>query len=99
MAIELRRVETLDEGQAALVGAFVLNVLLYSTERCLQFYGGKVLDGSLVGKSGRPYERHGALCLECQGFPDGPNHPEIEDIFLRPGETYQQKTRYVFSAE
>lgn len=67
-----------------------------TTERCLQFYTGVFLDGSNSGKSGRPYEKHGALCLECQGYPDGVNHPEINDTILRPGETYRQRTIYRF---
>lgn len=68
-----------------------------TTERCLQFYSGTFLDGSLVGKSGRPYGKHGAFCLECQGYPDGANHPEINDTIVRPGETYRQQTIYRFS--
>jgi len=70
-----------------------------TTERCLQFYGGKALDGTLIGKSGKAYVSHGALCLECQGYPDGPNHPELENTLLNPGDTYHQKTKYVFSTE
>ena len=65
-----------------------------STEPCVQLYTGVSLDGSLIGKSGRPYGKHGALCLECEGYPDGPNHPELGDIILRPGSVYRQKTVY-----
>lgn len=67
-----------------------------TTERCLQFYTGAFLDGTNVGKSERPYEKHGAFCLECQGYPDGVNHPEINDTILRPGRTYRQQTVYRF---
>jgi len=73
----------------------VMEVL--TTENCLQVYTGVSLDGSLVGKSGRPYPKFGGLCLECQGYPDGVNHPEMGDIILRPGEVYHQTTVYRFS--
>jgi aldose 1-epimerase len=69
---------------------------VHSTEKCLQFYGGKGLDGQLIGKSGKPYVSFGALCLECQGYPDGPNHPEIEDTILHPNQRYSQLTKYKF---
>ena len=38
-----------------------------STEPCLQLYTGVSLDGTLKGKSSRPYGPHTALCLECEG--------------------------------
>ena len=67
-----------------------------TNERCLQFYTGCFLDGSVSGTSGTPYEKHSGLCLECQGYPDGVNHPEIADIVVRPGEVYKQRTVYRF---
>lgn len=68
-----------------------------TTDECLQFYSGLFLDGSLIGKSGRPYNKHGGLCLECQGYPDGVNRPELGNIILRPGEVYRHTTVYAFS--
>jgi aldose 1-epimerase len=72
----------------------VMEVL--TTEDCLQLYTGASLNGALIGKSGRPYPKFGGLCLECQGYPDGANHPELGDIILRPGEIYRQTTLYRF---
>jgi aldose 1-epimerase len=72
----------------------VMEVL--TTEDCLQLYSAAVLDSSLIGKSGRPYPKFGGLCLECQGYPDGANHPELGDIILRPGGVYHQTTIYRF---
>ncbi|MGA0334219.1 MAG: galactose-1-epimerase, partial [Kiritimatiellia bacterium] len=64
----------------------------------VQFYSAKTLgDSGLTGKSGKPYLNFGAFCLECQGYPNGVNCPEIDDIILQPGETYQQTTLYRFS--
>lgn len=73
----------------------VMEVL--TTESCLQFYSAAVLDWTLNGKSGRPYPKFGGLCLECQGYPDGVNTPELGDIILRPGGAYRQTTIYRFT--
>ncbi len=67
-----------------------------TTEDCLQLYTAAYLDGSLTGKSGRAYPKFGGLCLECQGYPDGVNHPELGNIILRPGEVYHETTIYRF---
>ncbi len=70
-----------------------------STEACLQFYTSAMLDrAKATGKSGSLYDRFHGLCFECQGYPDGVNSPEIQDIILRPGETYLQRTIYRFTA-
>lgn len=65
----------------------------------VQFYTGNFLDGSLKGKDGRSYIRHGAFCLETQQFPDFVNHPSFPQSILRPGQTYHQSTAYRFSAQ
>jgi aldose 1-epimerase len=73
----------------------VLEVL--TTEPGLQFYSGNFLDGKVVGKSGKPYVRRGAFCLEAQHFPDSPNQPGFPPVVLRPGQTSRQTTVYRFS--
>ena len=70
-----------------------------TTESCLQLYTGVSLDGTLIGKSGRPYGRHAGLCLECEGYPDGANTPALGDIILLPGHPRRQTTVYAFSTE
>lgn len=40
---------------------------------------------------------HHAVCLEPQAWPDAPNHPDFPDAILRPGETYENQIRFVFS--
>ncbi len=66
-------------------------------EPCLQFYSAVDLDGSLVGKSGRAYRRFAGLCLECQGYADGVNHPELGATLVRPGQVQRRTTLYAFS--
>ena len=68
-----------------------------TTERFLQFYTAAMLDFTPAGKSGRPYAPFGGVCLECQGYADGANHPDIGDIILEPGTTYRQTTVHTFS--
>jgi aldose 1-epimerase len=73
----------------------VLEVL--TTQPGVQLYTGNFLDGSFSGKSGRPYHRRHALCLETQHFPDSPNQPKFPGVVLRPGQTYHETTVYRFT--
>ncbi|MDA8527415.1 galactose mutarotase [Opitutaceae bacterium] len=66
-------------------------------EPCLQFYTGVSLDDSTIGKTGQPHGPFGGLCLECEGYPNGPNTPELGDIILRPDTRFHRTTRYEFS--
>lgn len=68
-----------------------------TTATHLQFYAGTYLDGSLIGKSGLAYGRNAGLCLECEGYPDGVNKPEMGDIVVRPGNPQRETTAYAFS--
>lgn len=67
-----------------------------TTATHLQLYGGAHLDGSLMGKSGVAYQRNAGLCLECEGYPDGVNTPEMGDIVVRPGKPQRETTTYAF---
>jgi aldose 1-epimerase len=67
-----------------------------TTATHLQFYGGTLLDGSLQGKAGVAYTRNAGLCLECEGYPDGVNSPELGDIIVRPGKPRRETTAYAF---
>jgi len=54
----------------------------------VQFYCGNFLDGSASGKKGVKIGFRTGLCLETEGFPDAPNHPDFPSAVLRPGQTY-----------
>ncbi|MGN6420288.1 MAG: aldose epimerase family protein [Pseudobacter sp.] len=70
---------------------------VWTTEPGLQFYSGNFLDGTLTNtKNGAAYNKHAALCLEAQHFPDSPNQPSFPGTIIRPGETYSQTTIYKF---
>lgn len=70
---------------------------MWTTEPGVQFYTGNFLDGKLKGKSGKPYPKHAAFCLEAQHYPDSINHPEFPTTVLEPGKVYTQTTVYRFS--
>ena len=70
---------------------------VWTTEPGVQFYCGNFLDGSLIGKSGRPYPRRSGFCLETQHYPDSVNQPNFPSTILNPGEKYQSTTLFRFS--
>lgn len=70
---------------------------ILTDEPGIQLYTANFLNGTLVGKSGRPYRRRSALCLETQHFADSPNHPDFPDTILRPGDVYETRTVFRFS--
>lgn len=70
---------------------------VHTTKPGVQFYSGNFLDGSIVGKQGRAYDKHGALCLETEYHPDAMNHDQFPSAILRPGETYKHTTINKFS--
>ncbi|MGE4489655.1 MAG: aldose epimerase family protein [Kiritimatiellales bacterium] len=72
---------------------------VYTDQPGVQFYCGNFLDGSLTGKSGKPYLHRSGLCLETQHFPDSPNQSAFPSTTLRPGEQYKTSTTYKFSVK
>lgn len=70
---------------------------VFTTEPGIQFYTANSLDGTIVGKSGAVYGPQSGFCLECQHFPDSPNHPHFPSTILRPGQEYTQTTIHKFS--
>jgi aldose 1-epimerase len=68
-----------------------------TTQPGMQFYSGNFLNGTLVGKSGRAYEKNSGCCFETQHFPDSPNQPSFPTTVLQPGERYQHTTVFKFS--
>lgn len=63
-----------------------------TTEPGMQFYTGNFLDGSLIGKSDKPYGFRGGFCFETQHHPDSPNRPEFPTAVLKAGENFKSCT-------
>ena len=70
---------------------------VFTNEPGIQVYTGNFLDGSLIGKSGKPYLKRGAVCLEAQHFPDSPNQSSFPSTQLGPEKLYSSLTIYKFS--
>ncbi len=68
----------------------------HTTEPAVHFYTANFLDGTLMGKNGKIYNKHDAICFETQHFPDTPNQPSFPSTLLKPGEVYHQTTVYKF---
>jgi aldose 1-epimerase len=68
-----------------------------TTNPYLQLYTASHFDGSIIGKSGRPYEKYAGICLECEGYPNGASRPDLGDTILRPGAPQHHRTIYAFS--
>lgn len=64
-----------------------------------QLYTGNFLDGTLAGKGGARYARHGAFCLETQHHPNAVNLPDFPSPILRPGKKYDHKMVYAFGVK
>lgn len=62
----------------------------------VQVYTGNYLQGSPPGKSGRSYDDRDGVAIECQGFPDAPNHPEFPSQRLDAGQVYERHIIYRF---
>ncbi|KAK2576665.1 hypothetical protein KPH14_005327 [Odynerus spinipes] len=66
---------------------------VYSNQPGVQLYTANFLPNmsdstGILGKSGKKYFRHGALCLETQNYPDAINHANFPDSVLRPGQLW-----------
>jgi aldose 1-epimerase len=65
---------------------------------CLQFYSGKGLDGSHLGKSGTRYQSRDGVCFECEGYPNGfGDEMRYGSILVEPGVPQTSRTEYRFS--
>ena len=72
-------------------------VEVLTTQPGVQVYTGNWLAGCPVAKCGRSYSDYEGVAIECQHFPDSPNHPDYPSTVLRPGETFEQAIIFAFS--
>lgn len=67
-----------------------------STQPGVQVYTGNYLQGSPVSKSGRSYDNRDGVAIECQGFPDAPNHPNFPSQRLAADEVFEEHIIFRF---
>lgn len=65
----------------------------------LLLYTGDYLKSEVPGHYATAYKPFDGLCLECQYFPDAPNHPEFPSSVLEPAELYQERITYKFNVQ
>ena len=70
---------------------------MYTTQPGIQVYTGNWLDGCPAGKNGHVYHDYDFVALECQHYPDCPNHPDYPSTVLKPGEEFEQAIIWAFS--
>lgn len=72
------------------------SVEVYTTYPGLMVYSADYLAGNAAGILGQPYAAFGGVCLECQHYPDAPNHATFPSITLAAGQRYQEQIIYHF---
>nr|WP_319496098.1 aldose epimerase family protein [uncultured Cohaesibacter sp.] len=71
---------------------------LFSNQPGVQFYTANHFKSQpTAGKDGARYETYPGFALETQHYPDSPNHPNFPSVALKPGETYSNRMKFVFS--
>lgn len=68
-----------------------------STQPGIQVYTGNWLAECPESISGHEYTDYCGVALECQHFPDSPNHPEFPSTELLPGGEYDEKIVFKFA--
>ena len=73
-------------------------IMLCSTDLPgVQFYIGNFMDGTQIGKGGKPLEYRSGFCLETQYFPDALNHEEFIQNVFSPDKPFVSTSVYKFS--
>jgi len=70
---------------------------VYTTYPGLVIYSGDFLSGDVPGYAGIPYRPFDGMCLECQYFPDSPNHPDFPSTVLDIEAVYSEQIVYKFT--
>lgn len=67
---------------------------VFTDQPGMQLYTGNNLDGTFSTPDGKLIGKQAAVCFETQHFPNSPNEPAFPSTILRPGESYQTRTKY-----
>lgn len=70
---------------------------IYTSQPGMQIYTGNWLAGCPESISGGAYNDYDGVAIECQNFPDAPNHPEFPTSRLNPDEKYNETIIFKFA--
>lgn len=69
---------------------------VFSSYPGLLLYTGDYLSSQTPGHHNQAYRPFDGLCLECQYYPDAPNHADFPSSILEPEQVYQERISYQF---
>lgn len=72
---------------------------IYTTQPGVQIYTGNHLEGAATGKGGVRYRNFSGVAIECQGYPDSPNHLNFPSQILDKGDVYKQIIIFSFEID
>lgn len=76
-----------------------LRLQVLTTAAGLQIYdGGHFPETGLPAHPGQAARPRAGIAFEAQAWPDAPNRADFPDAILRPGDIWQQRTRFVIEA-
>ena len=71
-------------------------LLVKTTYPGVQLYTGDYLNSTVLGEHGKFYEPFDGVCLECQYYPDSPNHAHFPNTIFEAGQVYNETIIYAF---
>lgn len=74
-----------------------IELTVATTQPGVQVYTGNYLYGTGCSKKGREHDNREGVAIECQNFPDAPNHPQFPTAVLRADQIYDEEIVYRFS--
>ncbi|AIN98498.1 aldose 1-epimerase-like protein [Leishmania panamensis] len=87
---------TLREAALLYSPATKLRMRVCTTNPVIVVYTANALPADASGAKGQRFQRHSAICLECQYFPNSPNVPAFPSTALKKGEAYKETTTHEF---
>lgn len=69
---------------------------VYTSYPGVQLYTGDYLNSIIIGEHSMFYQPFDGLCLECQYYPDSPNHANFPNTIFEKGEVYNETITYAF---
>jgi aldose 1-epimerase len=72
---------------------------VYTSYPGVQLYTGDYLNSATIGEHSKYYEPFDGLCLECQFYPDSPNHSHFPNTIFEAGQVYNETITYAFDVK